>query len=236
MNPIFRKTYTWCMFGVNDLPKFFLAFFLVLPIISFVHEAGHVFFAWLMGGKNIKVTIGTGDVLFRLGIVEVRKYYFWYGLCTFDNLKWNKRFSNILIFSGGALFNSIAAGVVIYLVEQKALEAGIFTYQFTYFSLYYIFFALLPMPYPDGNDSDGKVILDLIRNKALVKAYRVQWNQEKKQWCVLDHDRNLIEAFGIEEQALAKAHEVAQQNRPSRLLNSKSGEETEVENYPKIPL
>jgi Zn-dependent protease len=224
------------MFGINDIPKFFLAFFLVLPIISFVHEAGHVFFAWLMGGKNIKVTIGSGDVLFRLGIMEVRKYYFWYGLCTFDNLKRNNRFANMLIFSGGALFNVIAAGVVIYLVEQKVLEASIFTYQFTYFSLYYVFFALLPMPYPDGNDSDGKVILDLIRNKALVKTYRVQWNQEKKQWCVLDHDRNLIEAFDGEEQALAKAQEVAQQNRPSRLLNSKSGEEKEVENYPKIPL
>jgi hypothetical protein len=224
------------MFGINDIPKFFLAFFLVLPIVSFVHEAGHVFFAWLMGGKNIKVTIGSGDVLFRLGIVEVRKYYFWYGLCTFDNLKRNQRFANMLIFSGGALFNAIAAGVVIYLVEHEALEAGIFTYQFTYFSLYYVFFALLPMPYPDGNDSDGKVILDLIRNKALVKNYRVQWNEEKRQWCVLDHDRNLIEAFDGEEQALAKAQEVAQQNRPSRLLNSKSGEEIEIENYPKIPL
>ena len=60
------------MFGINDIPKFFLAFFLVLPVISFLHEAGHVFFAWLMGGKNIKVTVGTGDVLFRLGLLEVR--------------------------------------------------------------------------------------------------------------------------------------------------------------------
>lgn len=67
------------MFGLNDIPKFFLAFFLVLPIISLIHEAGHVFFAWLMGGKNIKVTIGSGKVLFQIGMLEVRKYYFWYG-------------------------------------------------------------------------------------------------------------------------------------------------------------
>lgn len=226
------------MFGLNDLPKFFLAFFLVLPVISFVHEAGHVFFAWLMGGRNIKVSVGSGDVLFRAGMLEVRKYYFWYGLCTFDNLKRNERFANILIFSGGALFNAIAALVVVYLVEQDVLEPGILTYQFTYFSLYYIFFALLPMPYPDGNDSDGKVIFDLLRNKkqAQVKTYRVQWNEEKKQWYVLDHDRNLVQAFDEEQQALAKAQEVAQQNRPSRLLNSKSGEESEIYNYPKIPL
>ncbi|SIR43607.1 site-2 protease family protein [Pontibacter lucknowensis] len=224
------------MFEINDLPKFFLAFFLVLPIISFVHEAGHVFFAWLMGGKNIKVSIGAGKVLFRIGIVEVRKYYFWYGLCTFENLKRNERFANILIFSGGALFNTLAALVVIYLIENKTLEPGILTYQFTYFSLYYVFFALLPMPYPDGNESDGKVILDLIRNKAQFKTYRVEWNKEKKQWCVLDHDRELVQAFEGEEQALEKAHEVAQQNRPSRLKIFKSGKETEVQNYPKIPL
>lgn len=226
------------MFGINDIPKFFLAFFLVLPVISFVHEAGHVFFAWLMGGKNIKVTVGSGDVLFCVGMLEVRKYYFWYGFCTFDNLKRRETFANILIFSGGALFNAISAVVVISMIENQMLEPGIFTYQFTYFSMYYIFFALLPMPYPDGHFSDGKVILDLIRRRGQMqeKTYRIHWNDEKKQWCVLDHDRELVEAFDDEEKALAKAHEVAQRNRPSRLLNSVSGKETEVHHYPQVPL
>lgn len=226
------------MFGISDLPKFFLAFFLVLPVISLLHEGGHVFFAWLMGGTNIKVTVGSGKLLFRIGILEVRKYYFWYGLSTFDNLKRNRRFSNILIFLGGALFNTLGALLVMYLIENDMLQPSMVTYQFTYFSFYYIFFALFPMPYPDGNDSDGKVILDLIRNrkKAQLKTYRVQWNQEKKHWCVLDHDNQMIGTFEDEEEAMAKAHEVAQQNRPSRLLNSRNGKETEVRNYPKVPL
>lgn len=224
------------MFGLNDLPKFFLAFFLVLPVISLVHEAGHVFFAWLMGGKNIKVSIGSGKVLFRIGMLEVRKYYFWYGFCSFDNLKRDKRFANILIFSGGVLFNTVAALVVVYMINNGQVEPGIVTYQFTYFSLYYIFFALLPMPYPDGNHSDGKLILDLLRNKVKVRTYRLEWSYEKRKWCVLDHDSNLVDVFDSEEQALKKAHEIARQNRPSRLVNSNSGRETEVGNYPKIPL
>ncbi|RDV11499.1 hypothetical protein DXT99_24515 [Pontibacter diazotrophicus] len=226
------------MFGVNDIPKFFLAFFLVLPVISFLHEAGHVFFAWLMGGKNIKVTIGSGDVIFRIGMLEVRKYYFWYGLCTFDNLRRNHRLANILIFSGGALFNAAAAVAVISLINNNVLEPSMVTYQFTYFSLYYIFFALLPMPYPDGSNSDGKVILDLIRNKtqAIERTYRVQWDEEEKQWYVLDHNKDLVQAFRDKEQALTKAHEVAQLNRPSRLVNIKSGKEVEVQNYPRVPL
>lgn len=226
------------MFGVNDIPKFFLAFFLVLPVISFVHEAGHVFFAWLMGARNIKVTIGSGKVLFRLGLLEVRQYYFWYGLCSFDNLKRNKRMANILIFSGGAIFNAISAVLLIYFIENNTIEPNMATYQFTYFSLYYIFFALLPMPYPGGGYSDGKLILDLIRNKKHLseKTIRVQWNDEDAKWCVLDHNNNMIENFDNEQDALAKAHEVAQNSRPSRLINSRNGKEKEVQNYPRIPM
>ncbi|GGK88267.1 site-2 protease family protein [Rufibacter glacialis] len=225
------------MFGFKDIPQFFLAFFVVLPVISFLHEAGHVFFAWLMGGKNIKVTVGTGKVLFRLGMLEVRKYYFWYGLCSFDNLKRNHRFSKILVFSGGVLFNAASAITVMHLVTEGWVEAGMMTYQFTYFSMYYIFFALLPMPYPDGSYSDGKFILDLLRNRPIAEStFRITWEEEKGQWQVLDHDKTILEAFQEEEDALARAHQLAQSNRPSRLFHTKNGEEVEVFNYPKVPL
>lgn len=227
------------MFGVSDIPKFFLAFFLVLPVISLLHESGHIFFAWLMGAKNIKVVVGSGKVLARLGILEIRRYYFWYGFCTFESLKRNNRLSYMLIYSGGALFNGLSVVGVIYLIENKLVEPGMLTYQFTYFSLYYIFFALLPMPYPGGSYSDGKILLDLIRNKKEIvgdNIYRVQWNEEKRQWFLLDNNGDFVEAFADEEKALKKAHEVAQNNRPSRLLNSKSGKEVEVQNYPRLPL
>lgn len=227
------------MFEVSDIPKFLLAFFIVMPIISFLHEGGHVFFAWLMGGKNIKVTIGTGKVISRIGMLEIRQYYFWYGLCTFENLKRNERFSNILIFAGGVLFNLLGMVVVVVLAENEIIETGMLTYQFTYFSLYYIVFALLPMPYPDGNYSDGKVILDLIRNRKSVitnRTYRIQWNGDEEQWYVLDHNQEVMDIFKDEKEALKKARKVAQNNRPSRIVNSKNGEEKEVQNYPRIPL
>ena len=227
------------MFGINDIPKFFLAFFLVMPLISILHEGGHVFFAWLMGGKKIKVSIGTGKPIFTWGMVEVRKYYFWYGLCTFENLRINRRWSNILVFGGGSLFNLIGVLAVIILVEQQLMATNMFTYQFTYFSLYYIFFALLPMPYPDGNYSDGKIILDLLRGRSSVineRTIRVQWHAEKKQWHVLNHEENFVEAFENEEEACSKAREVAKNYRPSKVVNVKDGEEKEIHNYPRIPL
>lgn len=227
------------MFGFNDIPKFILAFFIIMPLISVLHEAGHVFFAWLMGGKNIKVTVGSGKILFRWGPLEVRKYYFWYGLCTFENIKRKEKFANILIFFGGSLFNLIATIAVMVLVNEGYLEAGLVTYQFTYFSLYYIFFALFPMPYPDGNYSDGKIILDLLRGKGeiiIARTYRIQWNKEGKEWHVLNHDNNLINSYENEQDAIEKAREIARNNRPSKIMNTKEGQEIEIHNYPRIPL
>lgn len=227
------------MFGISDLPKFFLAFFLVMPLISILHEGGHVFFAWLMGGKNIKVSVGTGKPIFKWKMIEVRKYYFWYGVCTFENLKINQRWSNILIFGGGSLFNFLGVLAVIILVEEQLIETNMFTYQFTYFSLYYIFFALFPMPYPDGNYSDGKIILDLIQNKKFAvteRIFRVQWNAEKNQWHVFNHDQEFVEAFENEKEACSKAKEVAEKYKPSRVINVKDGEEKEIHNFPRVPL
>lgn len=227
------------MFGIEDIPKFILAFFVLLPIISMVHETGHVFFAWLMGAKNIKITIGTGKPVLHLGIVEVRKYYFWYGICTFDNVKRQKRLANILIFSGGALFNFLGAVTVILLIEKGIIEEGLFTYQFTYFSLYYIFFALIPIPFPDGSYSDGRIILDLIRGKERMIEpwiYRVQWHQEGHLWQIFDHNKDLIDSYSDEAEALTRANEMAKRKRPSKVIKRTDNEEKEISNYPRIPL
>lgn len=227
------------MVSISDIPKFLLAFFLVLPLISIIHEAGHVFFAWIMGGKNIKVTVGSGKPVYRLGMIEIRQYYFWYGMCIFDNIKRKNKFANILIFFGGSLFNFLGTLGVIILVENKFLEAGMLTYQFTYFSLYYIFFALFPMPYPDGTYSDGKMILDLLKNRKNVAKehqYRIKWQPKKKQWHVIDHNNELIEGFEKEEDAMKKARIVARKNRPSSVIKTTEDGEIEVQSYPKIPL
>ncbi|PRD54659.1 site-2 protease family protein [Sphingobacterium gobiense] len=227
------------MFGIEDIPKFILAFFVLLPVISAIHEGGHVFFAWLMGGKNIRITIGTGKPVFRWGLVEVRQYYFWYGFCTFDNITRQRTIANILIFSGGVLFNLLAAIAVILLVEKDILEEGLFAYQFTYFSLYYIFFALIPIPFPDGGYSDGRIILDLIRGKENIitpRVYYVRWDQDGNQWRVFDDQEELIASYEGKMEALNKANEVARSNRPSMVMNSKGGKETEISNYPRIPL
>lgn len=227
------------MFEISDLPKFFLAFFLVLPIISVLHEGGHVFFAWLMGGKNIKVSVGSGKPIVNWGMLEIRKFYFWYGVCTFENLKRKQKWSNILIFGGGSIFNVVGILLVLLLIRKGLINESMFTYQFTYFSFYYVFFALLPMPYPGGNYSDGKVILDLLRGKPTTIKEReitVKWDVEKEQWQVLNDDRGLVQVFKKEKEAYDKARALAVNAKPSKIIYYKEGEEKEVHNFPKIPL
>ena len=227
------------MFGISDIPKFLLAFFLVLPLISILHEAGHVFFAWLMGAKNIRIVVGSGKPVFNHGILEIRQYYFWYGFCTFENIERKEKLANILIFSGGALFNLLSTIAVILLVENDVLKAGMLTYQFTYFSMYYVFFALLPMLYPGGNFSDGKVILELLKNRDKIvkeRTYRIQCKAENKKWEVLNHRNELIQTFDKEEDALDKARNMAKEHRPSRIIRIKGDDEKEIQNYPRIPL
>src|SRR5690606_15011011 len=123
--------------------------------------------------------------------------------------------------------------------ESGILKESLFTYQFTYFSLYYIFFALIPIPFPDGSFSDGKIILDLIRGKQNViepRIYRVQWNQAGHQWQVFDDNDDLINSYPDEKEALNRANEAASSNRPSKVVHCSDGEEKEISNYPRIPL
>ncbi|MFC3197576.1 site-2 protease family protein [Parapedobacter deserti] len=227
------------MFGIQDIPKFIMAFFVLLPLISTIHEAGHVFFAWLMGGKNIKITIGTGKPLFNWSIIEVRQYYFWYGVCTFNNIKREKKIANILIFSGGALFNLLGTIAVILLVQHEIINESLFTYQFTYFSLYYIFFALIPTPYPDGSFSDGKIIFDLLRGKEDIikdRIFRIYRENSTDHWRIFDDKNNLIGSYQDQIKALAMINEIAQSNRPSKVINGKDEDGEEISNYPRIPL
>jgi hypothetical protein len=227
------------MFGISDIPKFLLAFFLVLPLISVLHETGHVLFAYLMGAKKIRIVVGSGKPVFKWGMLEIRQYYFWYGFCTFENIKRKEKLANILIFSGGAIFNLASTIVVILLVENRVIASGMLTYQFTYFSMYYVFFALLPMIYPGGYFSDGRIILDLLKNNNEIikeRTYRVQWRNEKKDWQVRNHKNEELGTFQQEEDALRKARKEAKKNKPSRIIQVKDEKEKEIQNYPRIPL
>ena len=150
------------MFTLSDLPMFFVNFFLILPIVTLVHEAGHVFVARLFGGK-IKFCIGTGKTVFNIGSLEVKKKYFMEGWCQYEDLTYNKTWVHVLIYLAGSAFNLIIILMMNYLIIDKILPAALFFYQYSYFSIYFIFFSLLPYTNGDGKPSDGRAIYEVIR-------------------------------------------------------------------------
>ncbi|CAG9621272.1 hypothetical protein [Sutcliffiella rhizosphaerae] len=157
------------MFGFNDLWKFFLSFFLVLPLVTILHQLGHFFFAKLFGG-TVNIHIGTGNILFKVGSFKIRKLYFYDGWCEYINVsRGTRKIEKIFVYLGGSIFNISSILLLNGLITREILEPNIFIYQFTYFSFYFVFFSLFPMNHLNGCPSDGMAVLNIITNKKFDK-------------------------------------------------------------------
>ena len=221
-----------------DIPKLFIAFFVILPVVSLVHELGHVLIAKLLGAKNVKIIIGSGRILLNTRVFEIRKYYFYYGFCYFENIDDRSRWKNLFIYSGGILANIIVAFFLLYVMSGDLVSSNIFTYQFLYFSLYYVFFALLPMSYPDGNYSDGKIIYHLLkRNHRLLqqKQFQLWYDKEDICWKLSVENRDQIEELDDFDKAYEIALERARTSRPSKLEVIKENT-SHFEIFPRNPI
>ncbi|GGB41083.1 site-2 protease family protein [Fictibacillus barbaricus] len=155
------------MFGFEDVWKFFFSFFLVLPIVTFIHEAGHLFFGKITGGK-VRIHIGSGNRLLKIGPCNIRALYFWDGWCEYENLKNHTRRHLVAVYLGGPLFTILSMLIVNMLIYMEVFKAGIFTYQFVYFSFYFVFFSLIPIEH-NGYPTDGKAAWDVIKRKTIDK-------------------------------------------------------------------
>ncbi|UOQ92200.1 M50 family metallopeptidase [Halobacillus shinanisalinarum] len=150
------------IFTLSDIPMFFVNFFLILPIVTLVHEAGHVLVARLFGGK-IKFCIGTGETLLNIGSLEVKKKYFMEGLCQYEKLTYNKTWAHVSIYLAGSIFNLVVILIVNSLIFADILPKSLFFNQFVYFSFYFIFFSLMPFKNDGGKPSDGMAAYEVIK-------------------------------------------------------------------------
>ncbi|NHM33989.1 hypothetical protein [Neobacillus terrae] len=147
------------MFKIVDIIQFLISFFLIFPMVNFIHLCGHIFFATIFGGIEKKIVIGCGNKLFSIWRIELRKYYFWNGSCEFSSLKYDNRWTNTFIYLGGAIFNLLSMFFVNTLIYQGILNFSVFWKQFIYFSFYVLFFSIFPMSFSDGSPSDGKAVV-----------------------------------------------------------------------------
>lgn len=158
------------MFNLNDMVTFAWAFFITLPLTLAIHTGGHAFFARLFGGKA-KLTIGRGNVILTLKRIEIRKFYFIDAACYYDGIRKEKRWKHALIYAGGPLFNALSILLVNGLIHLDYLPPHLFFYQFVYFSVYLIFFSVIPIDYGKENPSDGKAIYDVLKYGKTYKEF-----------------------------------------------------------------
>lgn len=150
------------MFELGDVWNFILALLFIFPLVALIHEMGHAFFILLFGGK-VRLALGRGKRLFKIGIVSVHQIYFLDSFIKYTKLKWANRFTRFCVHAGGVLFNIGSVFLLNSLVHQGILNEHIFFYQFAYFSVWLATFSLLPVNYGDGKYSDGVAMYYVLR-------------------------------------------------------------------------
>ncbi|MBQ4869136.1 hypothetical protein IHQ11_21940 [Priestia megaterium] len=150
------------MFGWSDMPKLLFSFLIVIPLVSVIHQLGHSLIAIILGGR-VDFTIGQGRTIFRWKKIKIKSIYFLHSFCIYEKLKYDNRFTHACVYAGGTIANLASILLVYGLIMLGVLSKNLFSYQFVYFSIYYIVFSLLPFEYSETSLSDGRAIYDALR-------------------------------------------------------------------------
>lgn len=137
------------------------AIFFILPIVTLIHELGHVCIAKLLGCRIKRIVIGKGKSLLKLGCIEIRRFYFDFGWYETYDLA-DKKSGRVMVHIGGVLFNLISLLVAVLLVYNNMIESHWTLRIFILTSTYVIIASLLPITY-GGMNSDGKQIYQTVK-------------------------------------------------------------------------
>ncbi len=148
--------------GLVDFISLIISLFIILPVVSLVRELGYLFTSKIFGAKETKVTIGSGPVVCKLGVFEVRRYYFTYSWCSYKDLKKDSKLTHMIIYASPIISTLFMALIVNSLLVEGILEAN-FWHRFVFYAFYFVLFDAIPIYYPDGQPSNGRVVYDLIR-------------------------------------------------------------------------
>lgn len=149
------------MFGWSDMPKLLFSFLIVIPLVSVIHQLGHSLMAIILGGR-VDFTIGQGKTIFKWKKIKIKSIYFLHSFCIYEKLKYDNRFTHACVYAGGTIANLASILLVYGLIMLGVLSKNLFSYQFVYFSIYYIVFSLLPFEYSETSLSDGRAIYDAL--------------------------------------------------------------------------
>lgn len=162
------------MFGLADLVGLILSAFIIFPVVIFLRESGYMLFGLLLGVKNSRITIGSGPRLFKLGMIDVRKFYHLYSWFSYDELRNKSKFAYVLLYAGPIMMNVIVGLLINAGIANGYLEVyETFWHRFVFYAFFYVLFDAIPMKTANGKPNNGMIIYQMIRyNK------QIDYNQE----------------------------------------------------------
>lgn len=162
------------MFGLADLIGLVISCFIILPVVTFIREAGYFVISGLFGVKNPRLTIGSGPRLWKFKFLDIRKYYHVNSWFSFDTVKKQSNFAYICIYAGPILINVAVAVTINALVANGYFEdSKTFWNRFVFYAFYFVLFDSIPMKTVNGKPNNGMIIYELLRY-----GKRVDFNAE----------------------------------------------------------
>lgn len=162
------------MFGLADLLSLIVSAFIILPVVIFLREFGYLIVSLILGVKNPRITMGSGPRIFKIGMLDVRKYYHVYSWYSYDSLKRESKFAYIALYAAPILVNIIlAVGINAMLANGLLQEYETFWSRFIFYAFYYVLFDIVPMKTANGKPNNGFTIYEMLRY-----GRRNDYNQE----------------------------------------------------------
>jgi hypothetical protein len=212
------------MFGLSDLLSLIISAFIILPVVTFIREAGYFIISGMFGVKNPRLTIGSGPRAYKKWMFDIRKHYHLYSWFSYDELKNTSKFAYISIYAGPILINlSLALTLNALLANGYLEEYKTFFDRFVFYAFYFVLFDIVPMFTVNGKPNNGMIIYEMIRygkrtdynNEPFIPStteIEEQYQEDMKEIKELEKEKEVKEQEFIEEiEELEKAKEDEQE-------------------------
>ncbi|ANU19915.1 hypothetical protein BBI15_06650 [Planococcus plakortidis] len=152
------------MFGLSDFISLVISAFIILPLTILIRESGYLIASGIVGVENPRLTIGSGPRVFKIGILDVRKYYQLYSRFSYDSLKRDNKFTYIFLYGSPILMTLFLALALNALIANGILQSFMtFWDRFVFYAIFYLLFDVVPMKMQGGMPNNGMIIYEMLR-------------------------------------------------------------------------
>lgn len=153
------------MFGLSDLVGLVISAFIIFPTVIFLRELGYMISGFLIGAKNSRITLGSGPRVFKIGMIDVRKYYHLYSWFSYDELRNHSKFAYVVLYASPILMNVILGLIINALIANEYITVYVtFWNRFVFYAFFYVLFDAIPMKTVNGKPNNGMIVYQMIRH------------------------------------------------------------------------